>query len=89
MAKRAPAPTTITRDDWLAALEEATAGRVDNDPSLLTYMDFAAMFGVAIGTARDRLRMLVSKGLAKRSTKRALTPDGKIRVVVAFRLEKK
>lgn len=89
MKNKAPQPpTTITREDWLSAIAETTADKVDSDPGLLSYYDFAAQMGVALATARSRLNGLVASGRAIRTTKRMLTPDGRIRTVVAFRLKK-
>lgn len=84
----APQPTKITRDDWLAALEETRANEVDRDPSLLSYDEFASLMGIARATAVKRLNELVEAGRAVRSVKRILAPDGRIRAVVAYRLKK-
>ena len=82
------AAKTITRDDWLKAIAETTADKIESDPSVLSYYDFAAQMGVAIATARSRLNGLVEAGRAVRTTKRTVTPDGRLRTVVAFRLKK-
>jgi hypothetical protein len=83
-----PAQTTITRDDWLTAIEETHKDQADRDPSLLSYAEFGALMQVCQGTAMRRLNGLVEAGRAIRTTKRMLTPDGRIRSVVAFRLKK-
>ena len=89
MAKtKAPAPVTISREDWLAATAEAQADRADNDPGLLSYYDYATLLQVALGTAVKRLNGLVAAGRAMRTTKRTVTADGRLRTVVAFRLKK-
>jgi hypothetical protein len=88
MAKTASPAKTITRDDWLNAIKEAHAAQADQDPSLLSYYEFADLLGVALGTAVKRLNVLVAAGRAIRTTKRAITPDGRCRTVVAFRLKK-
>jgi hypothetical protein len=89
MAKnKATAPVTISREDWLAATAEAQADRADNDPGLLSYYDYAALMQVSLGTAVKRMNVLAAAGRAIRTTKRTLTPDGRIRTVVAFRLKK-
>ncbi len=82
------AAKAITRDDWLKAIAETTADKVEQDPGLLSYYDFAAQMGVAIATARSRLNGLVAAGRAVRTTKRTVTPDGRLRTIVAFRLKK-
>ncbi len=79
---------TITRDDWLKAIAETTADKAESDPSVLSYYDFAAQMGVAVATARSRLNGLVAAGRAVRTTKRTVTPDGRLRTIVAFRLKK-
>lgn len=78
----------ITRDDWLKALEEANAIRVDTDPSVVTLYEFAELMGVAYATARNRLTRLVKAGKAVQTTKRVLTPDRRVRTLLAFKLKK-
>lgn len=86
MAKTAP---TITHDDWTKALAEVTRSQVDADPNVLSYFDFAAKVGCSLGTARTKMAALVEAGRAKRTTKRIIAGDGRLRNVVAFRLVKK
>lgn len=80
---------TITHDEWQAALEEVTKSQVDTDPNVLSYFDFADRYGCSLGTARVRLDALVEAGRAKRTTKRVVAGDGRLRTLVAFRLVKK
>ncbi len=90
MAKttKAIAPQAITRDDWLAAIAETSASRADQDPDLLSYAEFQALMKITYGTALRRTRELVAAGRAIKATKRTVTPDGRLRTVVAFRLKK-
>lgn len=87
MAKASP--VTITRDDWLKAIEETQKAQVDTDPDVMSYYDFAAKMGCVIGTARVKLDALVKAGRAKKVSKMVIAGDGRLRRVVAFRLVKK
>jgi hypothetical protein len=89
MAKKpTPAAKTITRDDWLTAIEETRAHQADQDPGLVSYYEFAALMGITYGTAMKRLKELVAAGRAVRTTKRTVIANGRCLNVVAFRLKK-
>lgn len=79
----------ISRDEWLAALEEAQSAELTNDPNLLSLHEAASLLGLHFNTARRHLRLMVAKGIAERREKRIRAEDGKIRVVPAWRLVKK
>lgn len=83
------AAVTITRDDWLKAVDEVSASQADADSDLMSYFDFAELAGIAPTTASHRLNALAAAGRAIRTTKRIIAGDGKCRRVVAFRLVKK
>jgi len=78
----------ITRDEWLAALEESQQLVVDQDPSLLTRRDYMVLVGVCENTAKRQLSVLVERGMAEQRKKRVVAADGRVRVVQAWRLKK-
>lgn len=84
-----PKAPTIAHDEWTKALEEVASSRVDTDPDVMSYYDFAEKYGCALGTARSKLHALVKAGRAKLTTKRVIAGDGRLRTLVAFRLVKK
>lgn len=62
--------TTITRDEWLKALEEAGVNALSDDQGALTVAEFAAMFGICRTAAVRRLEHLCAAGKATRTQKR-------------------
>lgn len=79
--------TTITKDEWLKALEEAgQRDLTENDPSSLTAAEFAVMIGVTRNTAARRLQLLETAGKVTRTTKVCRGSDGRTFRTVAFRL---
>lgn len=79
---------SITKDEWLKALDDAGVSMV-NDQSAVTAIEFAAMFGVSTPTAGRRLRALVAAGGAHRTQKRTTAADGRVMVLPAYRLVEK
>lgn len=59
----------ITRDEWLAALQEASTHEHENDPSVLTMNELAALLGVHPRTAREQAAKLIEAGRVERATK--------------------
>ncbi len=89
MAKAAKAPITITRDEWLKALDAVgirAARPEDIDPTAMTIPEYAEMFGVTNDTGGKQLRALVAKGKAKRVMKWRHGSDGRRYLSSAFRL---
>lgn len=80
---------SISRAEWLKALEAAQADGRKSDPDLLTLHDYAEMVGVSLGTARTHLRLLIKKGMAAQAMKMAQRADGRWQNVPAYRLKKK
>jgi hypothetical protein len=79
----------ISRDEWLAALEEANVGTADPpDPAWVSIYDYAAIVGCHYNKARRDLKRLVQLGKAERRERRRLTEDGAVRAVVCYRLLK-
>lgn len=76
---------TITRDEWLKALEDVGVSDED-DQGALTVAEFMEMFGVPRFTAERRLRHLAATGKATRTRKRGRTPDGRSFSFIAYRL---
>ena len=81
-------PTTISRDEWLQAVDEAKRTTIVEDPSLLTLGQYAALMGVHVNTARRQLAVLVAAGRAERLSRVVRAVDGSMRRVPAFRLVK-
>jgi predicted ArsR family transcriptional regulator len=78
---------SITRDDWLKAMEEAGAHDDRNDPSAVTIIEFAAMFGLPRDAARRRLNALEQAGKATVTRKYGPRRDGKMFRMMAWKLE--
>ena len=78
----------ITRDEWLAALNEAGYHDEKHDPDAVTIPEFAALIGVTRRTAEWRLKRLVETGHATRAYKRTTRSDGKPITLPAYRLVK-
>ena len=76
---------TITREMWLAALEDA--GEVeDTDPAVLTLSELAALKGISPRAMAYHTPAMVRRGLLVRTKKRARTAAGYARTVPAYRL---
>ena len=76
--------TAISRDEWLAALNEAGISDVD-DQDALTVDEFGAMFGIDRQTADRRLKKLEAAGKAVKTRKRC-APHGRLIWYVAYKL---
>jgi len=79
--------TTINRDEWIAALNEAGISD-DNDQDAVTVPEFAAMMDMHQQTASRRLIALEKAGKATRTRKLKAAPDGRMMRYLAFRLVK-
>lgn len=79
----------ISREEWLAALEEASASLIDPpDPAWVSIYDYAALVGCHYNKARADLKRLVEAGKAERRERRRRTDDGAVRLVTCYRLLK-
>ena len=79
---------SITRDDWLTALNEAGYTVDVDDQSAVTIGEFAEMFQVTTSTAQSRLDALVKAGKATVTQKWGTTSYGRRVQYKAFRLVK-
>jgi hypothetical protein len=75
----------ISRDEWLAALNEAQL-LPESDEQALTVWEFQEMFDLPRYTAERRLEALVRAGKATRTNKRCAALDGRVRNMRAYRL---
>jgi hypothetical protein len=73
----------ITRDEWLSALDDATA---KCDPDAVTVRELAALLGVERKTAYLRVVRLVETGRAVATFKTSVGPSGLPRRVPAYKL---
>lgn len=80
--------TSITREDWLHALDEAGVKPVD-DRDATTIAEFAELTGLTIWMAAYRLRKFVAAGKAIRTSKRGPDSFGRIKQLAAYRLIEK
>jgi len=78
----------ITRNEWLAALDEANTPP-PQDPNVLTVREFADLLGIGRDAAGDRIALLVKAGKAERVTKVIRNVSGSLVKVPAYRLLKK
>jgi len=88
MAKKSVVPATssgISFDAWTVALEQAGVSMVD-DQTAITVGEFAEQFDLTILTASRRLKNLVRLGKARRTTKRMVDSNGRMRSFIAFAL---
>ncbi len=80
----------MTREDWLAALQEAeAAARPVNDPDVITLREFAELLQVSPEHAGRRMRQLVAAGLAESARKQIVRLNGAYYTVNAYRLKQK
>lgn len=79
---------TISRDEWLTALQEAEAVPLPNDPSVLSISELGSLFGVGVAAATRKARVLLAAGKAVRTDKLIRQSDGRVRKVPAYRLVK-
>lgn len=77
--------TTISRDEWLAALEEVA--HVD-DQGALTMRDLGALLGLRPTATKERVNKLVTEGKARLVRKRIQDTTGRSQWVPAYRLVK-
>jgi hypothetical protein len=77
----------ISRDEWLAALGNASAA-VDDDPSVITASEAAELLGICARSAWVRLRRLVQSGGAVAVRARRMTASGHMQTYPAYRLIK-
>lgn len=75
----------ITKDDWLRALNEANESVAD-DPEAITIGEFAQMFGLRFHVASYRLRNMLLKGRAVRTSKRGYDGAGRYKTLTAYKL---
>lgn len=79
----------ITREDWLAALEQAEReAHAVPESDAVSVKEFAAMMGIHRLTAQLRLDQLVATGRAQKTTKRVRRASGVPITVPAYRLLK-
>lgn len=76
---------SLTRDDWLRALDEAGVPH-EHDAAALTVDEYAEMFTISRVTAGRQLDRLVKAGKAARTYKRQCDRNGRLRSYVAYRL---
>ena len=78
--------TSISRDEWLKALNEAGVP-TDSDDDAITAAEFSVMCGgIPLATARERLSRLVDHGKAIRTSKRIRDARGHMVMCIAFKL---
>lgn len=77
---------TITRDEWLRALNEATGLDSTDDQSALTQTEYAHLMGVTVSTAHGQLAALVRAGKATRTKKWAISSYGRRLQYIAYKL---
>lgn len=75
----------ISRDEWLAALDEAGL-RDENDDDAITVNEFARLMGLTRWMATLKLRALVEMGKAAETHKRVTRSDGHRVRAQAYRL---
>ena len=73
----------ITRDDWLAALQEVEH-LSEADTNAVTTIEFMAMTGLKRTTAHARLNQLVEMGKATQTMKQVRDRQGRRVTVPAF-----
>lgn len=78
---------SISRDDWLAALEAAQAEPPTNDPAVMTISELRVLFDRGRSTTEDIVKRLVATGKAARTVK-YIRVNGAWRRVPAYRLVK-
>jgi hypothetical protein len=78
--------TTITREEWLKALQDAEEPVDAADPNVLTATELQAVFGVGRSATQERIARLIAAGKAKMTTKRVRFVDGRVYTVPAYRL---
>ena len=76
---------SITRDEWLRALQDSTVPVVD-DQDAVTISEFAHMFELSLWSAASRLRHLHRTGKASRTSKRSHDTAGRYRIATAYKL---
>jgi predicted transcriptional regulator len=77
----------ITRDAWLAALEETMPQPV-NDPNAFTREELAEYLGCSWSTAKRQGERLVKAGKAERTTKQIIVKgNGRLMTATAYRLK--
>lgn len=81
------ADSGITHDEWRAAVAEARATAVVDDPTCQTVRELGDVFGFTYGHAGRVVAQLVKQGKAERVSKMIQTPVGPRRVA-AYRLVK-
>ncbi len=79
---------SISRDEWLKALNEAGYQDGQDDPTAITVPEFAQMLGVNRQAAIRRLNTLVATGKATRTRKWSRYTDGRSVLMLAFKLAK-
>ena len=78
---------SITRDEWLKAMDEAGMG-VAHDPDAITIDEFAALVQLGRAAASRRLELLVASGRATRTQRRGTASNGRTQYLVAYRLKR-
>ena len=80
---------SITRDDWLKAVQDAEAkAREVPESDAMTVQEFAAFIGMTRLSAASRLATLVALGKAERTRKKIRRSDGVVISATAYRLLK-
>lgn len=80
---------TITTDEWITALEEASEAKAEVVPKdWLTRQDLEKVWNCSTSTAKDRLHLLMEKG--KIEAKKYRIPNGNrgIHPVLHYRLKR-
>jgi hypothetical protein len=78
--------TTITREEWLKALQDAEGPIEPADPDVLTVRELQTVFGVGRSATQERIARLMAAGKARATTKQLRASDGRMRIVPAYRL---
>lgn len=78
-------PTTITRDEWLAALNEAVE---PENSDAITMREFADLLNIGRSSARARMARLVREGKAVTVSRTLVKMNGDRQRVPAYRLKK-
>lgn len=79
---------SISREEWLTALNEAGFKDDEHDPESITVPEFAALMGMTRITAERRLKALVTVGKAKKAYKRVVRANGAPQTLPSYRLVK-
>lgn len=80
----------ISREEWLAALDEAReTSQPKGDPESLTRAELQDLFGLQRSRTDERIKQMLKLGSVERTQKAVALNDGRVRLVPSYRLVKK